>query len=393
MAKERTPTEMQNFLKNIKLICTILSLGIISGCWDIKEIENINYVTTIGIDYIDDSFVLYAQLLDFTAIAKTESGKTDKTPQVWIGKAKAKTLNLAMNDLYASSQERTSWSHVSSIIIGENALKANVLKVDDLIGRFWEIRLTPWVFGTREPIQRLLTVPAFFNFSQRNTLAQEPIEAFDQRSLIEPVRYFQFLSRLWEPGTNILLPSLSINSTTWKKDEKEDSKMFIDGAYIIDEGKLLGKLDNQKLLGVRWIDKSTIRSPIVISHQGEDAAVLSLESPEVHMSISVINGLPKYHFHIKLNGNVIETLQKVSKRKMESTAEEVVRNEVMNTFQNGLTIKSDIYSLEHLLFRRKTAIWKELKRSNEPVVNADSISAIMVKVNINHAGMKIYPLK
>ncbi len=376
-----------------KLICVVLTLGMTYGCWDIKEIENVNYVTSIGIDYIDNSFVLYAQMLDFTFIAKTESGKSGKRPQTWIGKAKGKTLKLAMNELYSTAQELTSWSHVSSIIVGENALKSNILKTDDLIGRFWEIRLTPWIFGTREPIERLLSVPAFFNFSQRNTLAQEPLEAYDQRSLIEPVRYLKFLSRLWEPGTTVLLPTLSIDSTTWKKNEKIDPKMYIDGAYVIEEGKLLGKLENNKLLGLRWLDKNTTRSPIVITSHGEDAAVVSLGSPSVRLSLSFNNGTPNYHFHIKLNGDIIETLDELTRSEIESKAEDVVRNEVMNTFRNGLEIKSDIYSLEHLLFRQKPTAWKQLKRTHDLLLNESSISSITVKVNINQTGMKVYPLK
>jgi len=384
---------LRSYIQHVKLTCVFLILVLICGCWDIKEIENINYVTAIGIDYTDQQFVLYAQMLDFSAVAKTESAKSDKRSQVWIGKAKGKTLNLAMNDLYATAQERTSWSHVSSIIVSERALESGILKTDDLIGRYWEIRLTPWIFGTKEKIEQLLAIQAFFNLSQRNTLSHEPIETYDQRSYLVPIRFLKFMSQSSEPGTTVLLPSLAINSTTWTKNEKKDSKMFVDGAFVLSDGKLRGLLNNQKILGLRWVERKTWRSPVAITIHGKDAAVVSLGHPRVRKYVTLSNGKPKYHLHIKLSGNVTEILREISRREIEEKAAEVVRNEILNTYRNGLKINADLFSLEHLLFKHHTRTWKEIKRSGLHMIDENSIPTVKVEIKLDHVGMKTFPLK
>jgi Ger(x)C family germination protein len=332
-------------------------------------------------------------LLDFTSVARTEAGKSDKPAQIWIGKAKGKTLKLAMNSLNASSQERMSWSHLSTIILSDNALKAGILTSTDIIGRYQEIRPIPWIFGTKVPIDQLLVTSAFFNASPLITISHDPLEDYKQRSYIVPTRFFGFIMQFTEPATTILLPSLSIDSSTWKKNKKEDPKMFVDGAFAMSDGKHISFLSNKKLLGLRWTEEKTKSSPVVITKNGEDAAVLSLEHPKVRKSVRIVNGIPKYQLHIKLSGNVTEVLKEMTKDEIEKKATEVVRTEILTTYQDGLKMKSDLFSLEHLLFKHETRVWKKLKQSGQSMLDENSLDSVSVEIYLDHIGMKFLPLE
>ena len=68
----------------------IVVLNLLTGRWDIKEIQDINYITAIGIDQQDGNFVVYTQMMDFTSVAKIDSGKSDKPSQIWTSKTKGK---------------------------------------------------------------------------------------------------------------------------------------------------------------------------------------------------------------------------------------------------------------------------------------------------------------
>lgn len=37
----------------------------LSGCWDILDLQDIQYITAIGIDYEDGEYVVYVQSLNF----------------------------------------------------------------------------------------------------------------------------------------------------------------------------------------------------------------------------------------------------------------------------------------------------------------------------------------
>ncbi|MCV4231003.1 Ger(x)C family spore germination protein [Virgibacillus sp. LDC1] len=384
--------EMTICVRILKLMWLMVILNMLTGCWDIKEIQDINYITAIGIDQEGDHFVVYTQMMDFTSVAKSESGKAEKPPQIWTSKTKGRTLDMAINAIYDSSQERTVWSHISCILISENVLKSNVLTKLDTIGRYQEVRMTPWVFGTKDSIEQLLNIPAFFNLSPLNTLAHEPVEEYKQRSYIEPIRYFDFMALMTEPGWTMLLPNLTIDKKTWSLNQKENPKLVVNGVFPIAKGESKGLFTNDKLTGLRWLEADTKRSHILITNKsGKLAGNLVLSNPKIRRKLKIVNGMPKYHVSVKLTGNVVEALDDMNKTDMELQAAKEVRKEILATFRNGVTSKTDLFGFEHVLFRKDPQLWKKINQSSAQPIEADALETVHVEVHLEHAGMKLLP--
>ncbi|KOP68063.1 spore gernimation protein GerC [Bacillus sp. FJAT-18019] len=381
---------MRSCISIIKFMWLMIVLNMLTGCWDIKEVQDMNYITAIGIDQEDGNFIVYTQMMDFSSVAKSESGKTDKPVQVWTSKTSGKTFDMAINAMYNSAQVRTSWSHVSCILISNNVLKSNVLTKLDTIGRYQEIRMTPWVYGTEESIEHLFNVPAFFNLSPLNTLAHEPAEEYKQRSYILPLRYFDFMSLMTEPATTVLLPSLSVDNKTWSLNQKENPKLTINGVFAISKGVSKGLFTNDKLTGLRWLETSTKRSPLPITNKnGEYAGVVVLTKPKVRKKLDIVNGIPKYRVHVKLHGNVVEALNDLNKTQLEKLVASEVRDEILATFKNGVAVDTDLYSLEHVLFKKDTHLWKNINKSSAQPIDPDTLATVHVEVHLDHAGMKL----
>lgn len=367
-------------------------LNMLTGCWDIKEIQDMNYITAIGIDQEDGDFVVYTQMMDFTSVAKNESGKTDTPPQVWTSKTRGKTFDMAVNAIYDSAQVRTSWSHISCILISDTVLQSNVLTKLDTIGRYQEIRMTPWVFGTKDSIEQLFNVTAFFNLSPLNTLAHEPSEEYRQKSYVVPIRYFDFMALTTEPASTVLLPNLSIDKRTWSLNQKENPKLEINGVYAISKEKLNGFFTNDKLTGLRWMETDTKRSPVMITNKnGDYAGIVVLSNPKIRKKLNIVNGKPQYSIYVKLNGNVVEALDDMIKTEMEKQAATEVQEEILSTFKNGIASKTDLYSLEHVLFKKDTRLWKKIHQSSSQLMDPGSLEKVHVEVHLNHAGMKLLP--
>ncbi|MGM1044547.1 MAG: Ger(x)C family spore germination protein [Bacillota bacterium] len=384
---------MRVYLRLIKITSALMLLNLLCGCWDIKEVQDVNYITALGIDYEDGNFIVYTQMLDFSYVAKAETGKSDKPAQVWTGKTSGKTLNLAISQIFNSAQERTVWSHISCIIMSENYLKTDILKNNDTINRYQEVRWTPWVFGTKESIERLLTTTAFFNLSPLKTLLHEPSQEYKQKSQIAPIRFFNFISQLTEPATTAILPNLAIDSSTWKLNEKKDPKLIIDGGYAMSEGKYNGLLNDKELSGLRWLQEEMRRSPIAVKKDGVYTAFVYLEDPKIRRSLKMVHGVPRYQVHIEFRANVTEALAEITETEIEKMAAEVIKQEILDTYNNGLKIKSDIYSLKHLLFKQKTGIWKKLQQSGDDLLDENSLDLVTVKVNLEYVGMTKLPKK
>nr|WP_231571358.1 hypothetical protein [Paenibacillus sp. VKM B-2647] len=74
-------------MKGMKITGILIALLVITtGCWNIKEIQNISYATAIGFDYRDGKYIVYLQLIDFSSVAKLEGQQKSREAPVWVGK-------------------------------------------------------------------------------------------------------------------------------------------------------------------------------------------------------------------------------------------------------------------------------------------------------------------
>ena len=92
-----------------------------TGCWDIKHVQDINYVAAIGVEYAEGKYDVYVQMLDFSSVAKMETGKPTAPVPVWIGKGSGDSPIHALDDLYQSSQLRIFYGQVNAVGTNDTA--------------------------------------------------------------------------------------------------------------------------------------------------------------------------------------------------------------------------------------------------------------------------------
>lgn len=358
----------------------------LTGCWDIKDIQDTNYLTSIGFDYVDNEYIVHVQLLDFTTVAKMEAGKPAQPVPVWVGHGKGETVRSAVNDLYHSSQLRIFYGHINAIVVSENVLKKGLKEVNELQQRYYEMRYTPWVFGTREPIDKLFAATPFFNLSPMMSLLHQPQESYKQESHITPLTYREFVSNIHEPGKATILPSLSLTDRDWNKEREPHSMLEMNGVFVFQDGKYQGWLSAKDVRGLRWVEPKTNRSPIIIRKGDEPQAALSLENPKVKITPKMQNGNVKFSVDVKLSGTISEILQPISESLMEQKASELVQEEIKNTYRSGLKIHSDLLQLEHALYRQKNKEWKKITSDIGFKLTSESLNEIKVSVKLDNAG-------
>ncbi|MFC0212872.1 Ger(x)C family spore germination protein [Paenibacillus chartarius] len=359
---------------------------LLTGCWDKKDIQDINYITSIGFDYVDNQYVAYVQLIDFSSVAKMESGKPNQPVPVWIGKGKGDTAISAVNDIYPTSQLRLFYGQINSIVMSENVLKKGLKDVDELQHRYYEMRYTPWVFGTRESLDKIFAATPFFNLSPFMSVLHQPQEGYKQKSTIQPLRSREFVSNIQEPGMAALLPSLSITNRAWLKDEHPHAMLEMDGVFVFQDGKYEGWAAEKAVPGLRWVNPKTNRSPLILRQNGEPQAALSLEKPKVDIVPNIQGKEVSYTVDVKLSGYISEIMQPMSEQLMEEKAAKQIQEEIKKTFVNGLDMKSDLLQLGHALYRQKNKDWKRLYSEKELILTPDSLKDIKVSVQLNHAG-------
>ncbi|WP_010273665.1 Ger(x)C family spore germination protein [Paenibacillus senegalensis] len=376
-------------MKTARLLACLLSLLLLPSCWDIKDLQSVNYVTSLGLDFSDGQYVVYAQMLDFSSVAKQEKDKTNTTPNMYVGKGVGDSLNLAVNDLFRTAQQQTSFSHVSTIIFTKNFLDRGMTNAADTLFRFKEIRHTPWVFGTDSSLPDIFTTGGFFNLTTLATILNEPNELYRQRSTIAPIQLVNFVSQVREPGLTVLLPSIYVNKSQWRENEKPDKKLALSGIYAVDNLEFVGEMKRGDIKGLRWLEERMVRAPLQLEKDGRTIAVIS--TSKIKRNIRPVEHaeteLPKFSFDLEYKGSVGELLTNASMAELTELAQQTIEQEIRDTFLTALEKGIDIYSLEHVLYRKDYAKWKQLHDEGRFLLSKDSIANITLKIKIMDSGM------
>lgn len=374
-------------MKRVLTLLSMLSL-LLSGCWDNKEVQDINYITALGIDYKDNKYIIYVQMLDFATIAKQESSKPTEKAPIWVGRGTGTTLTEALIDLYTSSQQRVSWGHVTALVLTESVLQPKQLsQVFDLTNRSQEIRYTKWLYGTKDKMEDLFTVSPFFQLSPLHSLLHEPRESYVQFSFIRPIQFVNFIRLYREKAATVILPSLHISTQNWSENLKQHPILEVNGGFLIKNKELMGWLKRSDLLGTRWLASANTHAAVIVKADGEAIGSIRLENP--HSSIEVIRKPNNASYRIKLNvtGTVQTMYKKVGINEMKRLTEETLRKEMHNTFHKAALIQADPYELCLQLYRTDPKLWKKLVEQKKEITDETPLE-LEVDVNLRYWGQR-----
>ncbi|OPA75298.1 spore gernimation protein GerC [Paenibacillus selenitireducens] len=369
-----------------KLVISLLLCTLLPGCWNSKDLQNMAYVTALGIDYVDNKYITYAQILNFANIAKTETASTGKPVPVWIGRGEGRTVTESLTTIYSTSQMRIFWGHVKAMICTEALMKHGLQEVYDMLNRYREVRYNILIYGTKEPLKDILVQKSMFNLSPLDTVMNQPSQVYSQRSFILPVYGFKVISQLNESGSPAMIPSLAIKRDKWFEDQKEHPMFQIDGAYYFHYQNLSGWLSEDDLKGARWMQKQLQRSPINIPYKGKPVAALIMIKPKYKVTPILEGNRVRYNIMLHMQAYLDEIVKKTPNHEMEKMASEVVENEIRMSYKKGLPMEIDVLKLEEHLYRKYPKKWHEVHRSSGFVLNEDSLKDVRVIVTLLNSG-------
>jgi len=377
--------------KLLNRLCVMLIMPmLLAGCWDIKNIQDVNYLTALGLDYEDGKYIAYGQLLDFANVAKQEGGaKPAEQASVYVGRGEGATVSQALHDIYREAQQTVFWGHLSAVVISERLLKKGIDKETfDSIIRFREIRYTQWVYVTRERIDRLLTVTPLFNLSPIASILSQPQASQKQASFIPPIRFQRFTAEFREPGNTALIPAISISEKEWKENGKPKDLLQWEGLFTAGRNRPSAFLGNEESLGIRWMETRTNRSPVFVRIDGKPGAVLICKKPKIKKTFAADEQGVGFDIGVKLKcGIQEETIIPLDPHRIKEAAEKKVRAEIETTYANGQKTKSDLYKLEHEVYRKDFPYWsKATENGTKPMANI-RLRSVHVEIALTQSGM------
>ncbi|MGN7469504.1 Ger(x)C family spore germination protein [Brevibacillus sp. SAFN-007a] len=375
-------------MKAARIACALLVLAtsIISGCWDQKSIQDLSYLSAIGVDFINNEYVFYAQSVDLASVAKQETAGYPKSPPATISIGRGKTLMSAYDNLQKNSQIPLFLGFVSSLVFHERILQKGIISTHDILNRYGLIRYTKWVFATREPLDKVLGNYSLSGFSPLTSLLHQPKDLYQQRSFIEPIQFFRFISDFWEPSSTVLLPNIAIYERSWKENNHYVPRLTMDGVHALHRGTWKGYFPSGDLMGLRWMDENTDFAGLIIRERNIPKATISIKHVGLKVEPITTGPVPRYQLHVHLLGFIRELMSEVSPAHIQKNAEEQVREQIRGTFLKGLKKGADLYGLEKELFKKDYRAWRAYEKEHRTAPTPDSIASIHVHVHLSDSG-------
>lgn len=371
------------------LLVLLAAALLLSGCWDMKEAQSVNFITALGVDYVDNQYIVFAQIIDFPNIAKRDMGSTatDKS-SVWVGRGVGDTILLALGDIYDSSQQQTVWTHVKAIILSERVLNSRLEELFSGLLRSREMRYTPWVYGTSESIPDLLSSITLLNLSAQATEMFEPTEIYKQRSDVEPIHLQRLMNGIREPGAVVLLPSITNYNEVWMSKGKHPPLVRTNGVYVISKNKNQGYLGENKILGARYAKfRKVYRYPVSLKMEEGGHALLMLREPRCSITAEPAGEEIRLRIVMETKANILDLSPSVhiTEEKLRALVQEVLAQEMRRTLAYAQKERMDVMGLEEIMYRRHYKTWKRYADEQRELLPAFKLETVDIRLNITHS--------
>lgn len=306
-------------------------------------------------------------------------------PNVSVSKTSGKSMNDAAFEAYKSGQERFLWAHITAIVLSESALQQGFETIYDGLTRYYEFRMTPWVFATQDSIEDILSTTGIMNKSMLETLLHNPQRIHEQGSVLRPIKLFKFSKEMTEPAFTTFLPILKINEQQWSKNKKHDPKLEFSGAAFMHNFALQAFIPLEQLKGLRWVLSDTKRTSILIPDETAPDALIIITEIHPQISVKSENGERTMQVKVDVNGEVGNLMNKVEKLdQLEVQISERIQKELEELYRLGKEKNIDFFNYAHCLFRNRYKDWKAI--SEQQYVQHSELRHLQVNVNLEHSG-------
>ncbi|MFF5994476.1 Ger(x)C family spore germination protein [Lysinibacillus sp. KU-BSD001] len=364
----------------------VLSTTILAGCWDSKEPERMYYVLGVGVDYVDEEYVLYMQLGNFTNVAKTEQPNPEAV-QNERGIARGKTLDEAIFNLYKSLDMRLFWGHLNFVVLSEEALQeGGANTVVNLFNRYRETRYQIWVYGTGSDLSEVMLATPVLNKSFALSKLIIPLNSFSQESFLVPVNFRQFIVALNEPSYSVAIPYIKI-SENWKTEKEKQKAIQFEGVAITARDGLKGIFRQDEISGLRFMKNETERGEVTYFTDGAPVTVV-IENVKVDVKATVKNEKFLFDITIKLNAIASDFHTEITKKQIKKKVIEEVEKKVKETYEKAVKKEIDIYNLSNYAYKQHVKQWKKVEENGQVPLDEDSIASIEVYIEKLSAARK-----
>lgn len=293
IGKLRKMSRTKAVAKSMILLALLFTTTSLTGCSDMTEIEDRNFIQAIGVDLEGDEIKVYYVMPDLAAI----TGQSTKDSEKLIIELKGKDYWEIEEDYQLQSAKKLDFSHLKVIVLGKN-IAENSKQLDELllyIENNYEIARNTLLYLSEKDVKEIIAL----NGEVHGGIGQY-LERLDRINLIKIGKTEVTIGDLiYGKNSDNLIIKVPVLKPT-KKSAKNT------GLAVFDESKLVYELNEKESDYINIANGNGRNIRIFIKEAEEDNPkyVIRVISLSRSAEISWVNGKPKMALKISGNGLV-----------------------------------------------------------------------------------------
>ncbi|MGE5677451.1 MAG: Ger(x)C family spore germination protein [Pseudomonadota bacterium] len=382
--------------KKLLLTLILASSLLICGCMGGRELNTLAIAIAMGIDKVDNGYLITYQVLNPKALASQK--QVNQAPTV-LYQETGKDLFETIRRFTTISPRKLYNSHLRIVVLGEDFAKEGIRDIVDFLYRDHEFRTDFFFVVTRGITANKLLETITPIESVTGMSIYDSIKAAEASwAPVKPVMITELINTLISDGKNLTLTGISPIGTEIPSNSADallrtdSTKIKLSGTCIFKGDKLIGWLNEDESKGLSYItgdvkdtvgyvelgEKSTITFE-VINEKSKITVLTSGNSPSINVEINMKSNVAAETGSIDISSE--ENIKRLNQLVEEKIT--VYCNATIKKAKEDL--KSDIFGFGEEIHRTYPDYWKEIKKdwSNEYPNLPVSVS---VKSEINGLG-------
>lgn len=354
------------------LLILLLCLTTQSGCWSLKELEDLAIVIAAGIDLDEktNQIKLTAQIVRPEAIGTPQTsggggGGGQQQEPVHVTTATGETVFDAVRNMTFHTSRQLYWAHNEIVVIGSKLARRGTTDIIDVFVRNVNMRRQVWILVAEPSAEEVLKAKGDLEQLPGQEIARL-VETRRYTSKVVGVTLHQFLNRLLNRTADPIATPIMIQQ------QDQDKRLHVHGAAVFNRDQLVGYLNGDETRGLMWaIDEVqggvliaecpeiNARSTLeIIQSSSKSKAMLSGDKVTIELDIDTVLILDS----VDTRNCPMDLTQSKTIKKLEQAVVNKIASDIQASLRKAKQLNADVFEFGELVHRSYPKEWADLEK-------------------------------
>lgn len=347
-----------------KIFILLLLVLMCSGCYDNVELDNLAIINGIGIDYVDNKYILTYEILNDT---KTQNNEAMLSYTVT---GSGRTISEAFTNTNYKVSKKSYFAHLSLVIVHKNVLNEKLENITDFLLRDTNIRSKFKLVGTSNNTPEEILKN---NSDNHPVVSEQIVDLLDNEvynnNIVNNDSFTDIASKLISKKHDVIINSISL----------ENDEITLSDSFILKEYNYQNTLSKENSAIYNLLTKNVITAEFQKNYENGLVAI-TINQSDSSMDIKSDKIIINTDLEAKIIQNEagFDLTKDDEYKKLNQEFEKIVKENIHNFIKTIQENKSDILGLQDMYYRK-------YKKDNHNLWESADIN-IKVNLKINTKG-------